>query len=587
MLNQNTLQFYPTPKHLALKAWALFENKTISRLLEPSAGDGDLINALRAHEKSLTIEAKVATKRDGTSLPDLPRYDSLDVIEINPEHHERLRRMDATVVGYDFLSHTNGAMYSHIIMNPPFINGSKHVNHAWDILFNGEIVAIINANTLKNADSFNDRRLVELIAEHGSVSFYEDAFTSDDTKRKTNVEIALIHLKKEARNATDLLAFTEGLARATQRTAKKEENVIGGESEIALSDSFIENTVINYQLAVNAATQAHIATQVAARYEARLGFCRTNGHGGMQSTEDVDPNAIDVASVVSAFMSESHARLRHSAWQRIINSSYTTHHLTAQTRNEVQNEFSRIAELEFNTANVYGFLHGLVSQSGKIQEDMMLEVFDDITRYHHGNHDYYLGWKSNDKHRTAGKSVKMTRFILPADSITNTSFISTGGYRDIERLKDVERLFNRLAGVRESEVSLAGLLEDRDTFRALVNGERLSSDYFDIRYYAKRGSIHFFPKRKDLIRRLNVMVGRARQWLPESVEQASDVFMAQFDHADNVMKHLDKKAESYEAKYDEQLLCDYIEQAQRDAGITPCLEGDARYRSALLSQAAA
>ena len=35
-------QFYPTPKALAERAWALFKNRTFTRVLEPSAGDGAL-----------------------------------------------------------------------------------------------------------------------------------------------------------------------------------------------------------------------------------------------------------------------------------------------------------------------------------------------------------------------------------------------------------------------------------------------------------------------------------------------------------------------------------------------------------------
>jgi hypothetical protein len=37
------LQFYPTPSALAYKAFNKFKNKTVIRLLEPSAGRGDLL----------------------------------------------------------------------------------------------------------------------------------------------------------------------------------------------------------------------------------------------------------------------------------------------------------------------------------------------------------------------------------------------------------------------------------------------------------------------------------------------------------------------------------------------------------------
>lgn len=43
MFQNDALQFYPTPKALAERAWAKFKNKRFSRVLEPSAGDGALI----------------------------------------------------------------------------------------------------------------------------------------------------------------------------------------------------------------------------------------------------------------------------------------------------------------------------------------------------------------------------------------------------------------------------------------------------------------------------------------------------------------------------------------------------------------
>ena len=37
------LQFYPTPLNLARKAWSKFRNNNFIRVLEPSAGNGDLL----------------------------------------------------------------------------------------------------------------------------------------------------------------------------------------------------------------------------------------------------------------------------------------------------------------------------------------------------------------------------------------------------------------------------------------------------------------------------------------------------------------------------------------------------------------
>lgn len=53
---KSSLQFYPTPSTLALKAWHKFENKKIIRLLEPSAGQGSLVSALHDYLKHLDLK---------------------------------------------------------------------------------------------------------------------------------------------------------------------------------------------------------------------------------------------------------------------------------------------------------------------------------------------------------------------------------------------------------------------------------------------------------------------------------------------------------------------------------------------------
>ncbi|WP_163120537.1 DUF4942 domain-containing protein, partial [Acinetobacter pittii] len=69
--------------------------------------------------------------------------------------------------------------------------------------------------------------------------------------------------------------------------------------------------------------------------------------------------------------------------------------------------------LDFSASNVYSFLIGLIDARGDMLVQMACEVFDEITRYHSENRVYYEGWKSNDRHRTAGWRIKHTRFILP------------------------------------------------------------------------------------------------------------------------------------------------------------------------------
>ncbi len=77
-------------------------------------------------------------------------------------------------------------------MNPPFADGAKHVLKAWEILFDGEIVAILNAETLKNPYSKERKLLFKLIEQYGEVEYLQQIFAGVDAERQTNVEIAYL-----------------------------------------------------------------------------------------------------------------------------------------------------------------------------------------------------------------------------------------------------------------------------------------------------------------------------------------------------------------------------------------------------------
>lgn len=558
-------QYYPTPPALALKAWRTFKHRGIKRLLEPSAGTGSLVEALQHHTK---YDTSLASFRDPKNLPYFLRNTAWDAIEINPDHHPSLREKKAVLIGYDFLSFQHGAPYSHIIMNPPFALGATHVNHAWDILFSGEIVAIINAETIRNPFSQERKRLVRLIEQYGSVSFHEDAFITDETQRKTPVEVALIHLEKSEQTSQNLLSYLDELTKKETQAIESMPSL----SEVMLPNGFIENAIINYNLAIAASVEAKIATEKLKLYQERL----------LSSKTATEANEIEVSTdaLLEHLLSDKHTTTHHLAWRLIINSTINTHRLSRLTAKQVESQLDAIYALAFNATNIYGFIAGLTSQRAEIQKEMILEVFDDIVRYYSENTCYYLGWKSNDAHRRIGRSIKMSRFILPLGT-RRSHWDSTG----VKTLQDIESTFLYLDGKSSAEQRLVDVFEDEATFQRVSGGERVTTDYFDVRYYPTQGTMHFFPRRADLLQRLNLYVGQARQWLPEDMNQASESFVYQFDQAEKISKKINL-VKLFKLHYanslgdiftnqdrrEMELITKTISDSQRDLGLLPCLE---------------
>ncbi|APZ42523.1 DUF4942 domain-containing protein [Acidihalobacter ferrooxydans] len=504
------LQFYPTPPELAERAWSLFRNRRFERVLEPEAGRGDLIRSM------------------------VEKYDyrrNVDCLELDIRHHPTLRELRANVLGFDFLSFDKGAQYSHIIMNPPFAEGVQHVLHAWDILWDGEIVAILNAETIRNPFSRERQHLVNLIKEHGSVEFVEGAFSN--AERKTNVEVALIHLEKKAESKELLGTLLSGLRKDSESPGRAE---VESHQDLAVPNSSIENAVLVFNAAWTA-TQELVRAEARAEYYSKLIG---------PSFEQIIGEKHDVTKDLSAkqVRRELHNRydtLKNSAWANILQMTDIQSRMTAQMQSEIQRRFEQIKSLDFTVENIRGFLSGLVENQGEIQVEMLCGVFDEITKYHTGNRAHYRGWKSNDKHRTCGMRIKNTRFILP---YFEPSYGNSLKWEAENKLRDFDKAFALLDGNPQAEhFGLLDLFQSR--YEELKAGNRLSCDFFDVRYYFGTGTIHFFPGNRKHIDRLNMIVGRHRQWLPPEEERVDKDFWLQYEDAEKFDKEITRRAKAH------------------------------------------
>jgi hypothetical protein len=502
-------QYYPTPKNVAIRAWSKFKNKNFVRVLEPSAGTGELAEAAPFRD---------LYHRRGTTM---------DCCEIDVTHHPVLREKGLNVVGHDFLAFGCGSMYSHIVMNPPFAAGATHVLKAWDVLWDGEIVAIINAETLRNPFSKERRHLVSIIEIHGTVEYISDAFRGSDVAREAQVDIALVYLRKEADLQRDVIGDLVAQLKGDTRCGDDLANEFSNDQLPAIPNSTIENAVLVFNAAVRSSQLATFALAKSRYYSALMG--RTMAEHLSADCSPTDRSAS--TQWVQTSLAEQYADLKDRAWAGILRSTNVTSKLSSQAQKRLEKEFEQIKLLEFTVRNVYGFLCGLVEKQSEIQLDMACDVFDAITRYHSDNTVFYKGWKSNDSHRTCGRRIKTTRFILPNNSM---SFGNSLRYESERQLQDFDKVFAMLDGKQAPDFGLYDAFDKQ--MNALRSGARVSTSYFDVRYYPGAGTIHFFARDKKIVDRLNRLVGRYRKWLPAETTEAPDVFWKQFEQAEKLDK---------------------------------------------------
>ena len=171
------IDFFPTPPGLAARIAEMADIKPGDRVLEPSAGKGDLADAVKAAEPGAQI----------------------DTVEISDALRKILKAKGHEVVEFDFDDYAPGPVYDKIVMNPPFSKGrdAAHVRKAYDMLKpGGKLIAI----TGEHPFFANDKASVEfrewLDTVGGTSEKLEGAFQGKDAFRTTGVSSRLVEIEK-------------------------------------------------------------------------------------------------------------------------------------------------------------------------------------------------------------------------------------------------------------------------------------------------------------------------------------------------------------------------------------------------------
>jgi 16S rRNA G1207 methylase RsmC len=147
------------------------------RVLEPSCGKGDLLDALKAQHPDLVYHA----------------------LELNQALADVLAAKGYRVQFSDFLAHDG--VYERIVMNPPFEHGQDmlHIQHAYRLLASGgRLVSVLSEGPFFRSDkpSLTFRAWLEQVGGR-SEPLPEDAFQGVDAFRQTAVRTRLLTIDKE------------------------------------------------------------------------------------------------------------------------------------------------------------------------------------------------------------------------------------------------------------------------------------------------------------------------------------------------------------------------------------------------------
>ena len=367
--------FFPTPANIINKMLFDIDFKMIQTILEPSAGKGNIIEALQKKEKYLS------------SYNSNFHFD-IDCIEADHNLQAILKSKNMRVVYNDFLTYDTLKEYDLIVMNPPFSNGCKHLLKALEMQSRngGSIVCLLNAETLKNQCTNERIELVQRLEEYNAnIEYIQNAFI--DSERKTSVEIALIKvtLPKVEKHSF----IFDGLRKAQE---EKETNTYTNDGQL-VENNFLEAIVNQYKMEVEA------GKKLIKEYEAMQPFIlsefgkdketgETIQQGGCILKLDLSNNRDVYRSKLSinGFIKE----VRGKYWSALFKNPKFIGQLTGNLQREYYNKVEELKNYDFSLYNIYELKVDMSKNVVKGVEDTIIGLFEELSNKYH----YYEDRKS-------------------------------------------------------------------------------------------------------------------------------------------------------------------------------------------------
>ncbi len=513
--------FYPTPRNIARRMLAKITNKEAKYFLEPSAGKGNIADVIR---NPCTWE-EFQAERGRDPEDDRGYYDhdhneryrrntvNVDVIENYPDLASVLRGKEYDVVGFDWLSYQGVSYYDAIVMNPPFSEGAAHCLKAWDFLHNGEIVCLLNEETIKNPHTVQRQRLRMLIEQYGNVEFLGDCFST--AERKTSVNVAMVYLKKVAADDSPDL-WSKSPTQEKNYTSDYDGDV----NMLAIRDN-----LGNMEHWFNMANE-HWIKGIEHIRKASVYMSQNKVSDRHSSREEGLGKILEMAlSNVNTCRAEFLRRHRRLAWTSVFEQMEFSRWLDSKQQERFMRDVERESTIPFTAENIRGTLENVFLSRKKLFDESVANVFDELCSHAAENgegpemperikgHWNNTGWKTNATYKVNKKLI----FPYAVEMDYGGRYLREKGFGSGSSAvvcMDLDRILCVLDGKPFDKCFTV-----RHAIDHAMPGELVESQYFEIRGY-KKGTLHLKWKREDLWEQFNKTAANGKKWIAAEAHQA-------------------------------------------------------------------
>ena len=467
--------FYPTPNNLIKKMLEKIKIEELYYILEPSAGSGTIIDYYKEYYKS-------HNRRYRRNDIDVNDYVKFDAIEIDDNLTSMLRGKNINVVDRDFLTFEPSRFYDLIIANYPFSQGCEHALKSIKIQerIGGQLLFIINAETLLNPYSNNRKELSQKLIEYNAdIEYIDNAFS--DSQRSTDVKVALVYISVPMQDTTTM--FERGFMRDNPDIK------FDGFQSLIPNMNKLDSLIFECDLIKKSVIELYKEKRKiddmleGMKLKAKISICNDNC------------NAKNLT--INEFINSTNLEY----WQKFIDNADFKNRLPSKLRDNFTYNMEKQKDISFNKENVKYFYEQLMESIPKSYEETVKSVFESITsKYCYSNTDfnksihYYNGWCANQGMKINKKCIiKCSHEYL---------------YRLPDDLNDLNIIFENISGIKDN------INEGRRIKDAIVNCEKKIETKFFIMDSYKKQTLHITFKNQEYLNQFNIMAGKGSNALP-------------------------------------------------------------------------
>lgn len=473
-------EFYPTPVEVIemMTTGIDLHGKTV---LEPSAGSGYIVDYCIGHganvlacEKHPDLQKIVGTKCH------LIKSDFFDVVAEEVSHIDM------------------------IIMNPPFSNADEHIQHAFNISPEGcEIIAICNAETIKNRYSVRRSVLGELIEKNGFWRNLGSVFSN--AERETDVDVALIKIIKPRTGDTEFKDYYFDL-NDDQENVVNVSGIVKHNEIREIVDRYV-GAVKMFDSVIEASARINsVIDPISSGLGILFGAYRSNERNYTPITRDT-------------FKKE----LQKSAWKSVFDKFNMDKYVTKSVMSDINKFVEQQQHVPFTMANIYKMVEMIFGTHAGRMDRVLVEAFDRICSLSADNSEAGEKWKTNSNYKVNRRFIDTwiceydTRW--PSHHVKIRYRSSTNCVDDVIKAlchitgKDFDRIIYKYSkNEKGEEVKTYNNLNSFFNYNNVAWGEWVQwNDFFRVRGY-KKGTMHFEFVDENVWMEFNRRVAKIKGW---------------------------------------------------------------------------